>query len=36
MAKRDREIRFKWNLTESSVWNERMLEALEKGVQVGV
>ncbi len=36
MAKRDREIRFTWNWTESSVWNERMLEALEKGVQGGV
>jgi RNA-directed DNA polymerase len=35
MTKRDREIEFNWAWAEPTVWNRRMLEALEKGVKGG-
>jgi len=32
-AKQDREIRRRWRWVEPSVWTDRMLAALEKGVK---
>ena len=34
-AKREREVAPRWAWTEPSVWTERMLDALEKGVKGG-
>src|SRR5215212_9057016 len=34
-AKQGREVAPKWEWTEASVWNERMLAALERGVKGG-
>jgi RNA-directed DNA polymerase len=35
MAKRGREVDARWEWTEPSVWTERMLDALERGVKGG-
>lgn len=35
-AKREREVPARWAWTEPSVWTERMLDALERGVKGGV
>jgi len=35
MAKRGREVEARWAWTEPSVWTERMLDALERGVKGG-
>jgi len=35
MAKRGREVDVRWEWTEPSVWTERMLDALERGVKGG-
>lgn len=35
MAKRGREVEARWGWTEPSVWTERMLDALERGVKGG-
>jgi RNA-directed DNA polymerase len=35
MAKRGREVEARWEWTEPSVWTERMLDALERGVKGG-
>jgi RNA-directed DNA polymerase len=35
MAKRGREVDGRWEWTEPSVWTERMLDALERGVKGG-
>jgi RNA-directed DNA polymerase len=34
-AKQGREIPQKWDWTEASVWTERMLETLERGIKGG-
>jgi len=33
LPKQDREVRARWAWTEPSVWTDRMLTALEKGVK---
>jgi len=35
LAKQAGDVRVRWTWTEPSVWNERMLTALERGVQGG-
>ena len=35
MAKQGREVPPKWDWTEASVWTERMLETLERGIKGG-
>jgi RNA-directed DNA polymerase len=34
-AKQGREVPQKWDWTEASVWTERMLETLERGIKGG-
>jgi RNA-directed DNA polymerase len=34
-AKRGREVPEKWQWTEASVWNERLLATLERGIKGG-
>ena len=35
MAKQGREVPQRWDWTEASVWTERMLETLERGIKGG-